>query len=115
MGGYPGHIQPQYYGQPVPMNQPMYQPNYGAPPQMLQPVAQPVPQQKEPSPKPPKQPTPEPEKPKPTWQCSLCTTKNGGESYSCITCNAPKLTKTVKKNADVESAAPNLVGVTVRR
>merc|ERR1719320_304736 len=116
MGGYPGHgQQPQYYAQPVPMNQPMYQANYGAPPQMLQPVAQPAPQQKEPSPKPQKQPTPEPVKPKPTWQCSLCTTKNSGESTSCVTCNAPRLTKSVKKNADVISAAPDLVGVTVRR
>jgi len=116
MGGYPGHGQPpQYYPQPGPMNQHMYQPNYGAPPQVLQPVVQPVPQQKEPSPQPQKQPTPEPEKPKPTWQCSLCTTKNSGESSSCVTCNAPKLTSTKKKNAGVESAAPDLVGVTVRR
>jgi len=125
MGGYPMHQgnQPiaQYYqpGQqmgPGPqMAQPMYQLNYAANPSTLQPIPEPEPQVKEPSPKPQKERTPEPEKPKPMWQCALCTTKNRGDSMTCTTCNAPRLSKKSNRNAKSGPLAPELVGVSVRR
>jgi len=125
MGGYPlpqgNHHLPHYYhsGQQMglgsQMGQPMSQQNYAAHPHIPQPMSEPEPQQKEPSPEQQKKSTPEPEKPKPTWQCALCTTKNSGDSLTCTTCNAPKLSKKSNRNSNSEPPAPELVGVSVRR
>jgi len=120
MGGYPMHQgnqpMPQYYQNQMlgpHMGQPMYQPNYNSSP-ILKPVPETKPEVKEVT-LPPKQPTPEPVKPKPMWKCSLCASKNSGDSSICTTCNAQKLSKKAKRTVNNENQALDLVGVTVRR
>jgi len=79
----PQHVMPQ------PMHQQLSGQAYVAPPVAEKPPAP------EPAPVKKKEPTPEPSpvKPEPIWQCGLCTTKNKGESATCTTCNAPRISK----------------------
>jgi len=114
----PTYQQPMigYGAQPHPYNmaqhalpQPMHQQPISRQVHVAPPVTEKAPAV-EPAPVKKKEPTPEPApaKPKPTWQCGLCTTRNKGESATCTTCNAPRISK---QNVTSNRAGPDLSGI----
>jgi len=112
MMGYPGQGHPYNMAQhalPQPMHQqPISRQQHVAPPVSEKaPVVEPEPVKK-------KEPTPEPvvAKPKPTWQCGLCTTRNKGESATCTTCNAPRISK---QKVTSNRAGPDLGGINTEK
>jgi len=112
MMGYPGQGHPYSMAQHA-LPQPMHQQPISRQPHVASPVSEKAPAV-EPEPVKKKEPTPEPvvEKPKPTWQCGLCTTRNKGESATCTTCNAPRISKQkVKSN----HAGPDLRGINTEK
>jgi len=111
MMGYPpqGHVYMPQHHMPHPMHQqPMVGQAHVAPP-----VVQKSPEP-EPAPIEKKEATPEPlpVKPEPAWQCGLCTTKNKAEATTCVTCNAPRISK---KRASINRKGPDLGGISTQK
>lgn len=112
MMGYPGQGHPYNMAQHA-MPQPMHQQPIPRQPHVAPPVSEKAPAV-EPVPVKEKEPTPEPvvAKPKPTWQCGLCTTRNKGESATCTTCNAPRISK---QKVTSNRAGPDLGGINTQK
>merc|ERR1719285_1692032 len=112
MMGYRGQSHPYNIAQHA-LPQPMHQQPISRQPQVAPPVSEKAPAV-EPVPVKEKEPTPEPvvAKPKPTWQCGLCTTRNKGESATCTTCNAPRISK---QKVTSNRAGPDLSGINAEK